>query len=208
MLGDECTQVAQTARVEAHPCRIGRRGWQRPGEGVSEVDWPEAGAGLPALAPRNERVSPVRLIDDVCSQGLKVVRAQQPEGGGIVEGDVQERLVKLAFGKLSGGPARVNRFSDSPQLPNASMGPREGLPCGDDARRVVTDLRHVGEADVLRLSSKPLAEQVDLRPAHHYQDRVTGTDRTPDERHRSGQELGHAGIKECLVAVPADGAFR
>jgi hypothetical protein len=53
----------------------------------------------------------VRLIDHVGRQRLKIVRAQQPEGSGSVEGDVQEGLEPGIRQPQPGTPG-IYRFAD------------------------------------------------------------------------------------------------
>jgi hypothetical protein len=62
------------------------------------------------------------------------------------------------------------------------MGVCECPPYGDDPPRIGADLGHVGETHVLGLSSQLAAQHVDLRSAHHDQDRIAGLDCPADER--------------------------
>lgn len=125
-------------------------------------------------------MGPVRLVDHLGGQRLKIVGAQQPEPGASLESGVQEGLIQLAFGKLSRGALGMYRFPDPPQLRDPGMVLDDGPPGGDEPPRLAAGTGHVGEAHVLRLSPQLPAEHADLRTAHRDEDRVTGTDRPAD----------------------------
>ena len=92
------------------------------------------------------RVAAVRLGDHVGSQGLDVVRAQQPQRDVRLDREVEQRLVDLALGDLGGPAAGPDRLTDAAHRAAAgAVLVEEAAPGGDDARRVVADLRHVHE---------------------------------------------------------------
>ena len=163
---------------------------------------------LPVLPAGDERVSPVSLIDHVGGQSLKIIGAQQPDRRGSVKGDVQQSFVELALGQLGRGTSRIYRFADPVQLRGSGVVLHEVSPHGDDPPGIAADLGHISEADLHGLGPQLLPEHPDLQTAHHHQDRVTRIDRPADERRRSGQELGRAGVQQRLVPVSADGLCR
>ena len=75
----------------------------------------------------------------------------------------------------------------------------ELVPGGDDARRVCTDVRHVGEEDSGSLLAERDLKHLDLFERLHDQHGFTGSHAVPDERYRAGDELGPARVEEGLV---------
>src|ERR1039458_1878356 len=172
--GHEPTHAAEAAGLEGHECRISGPGRHGPDERLGEIDGPERTARLPFVALGEERVRALRLLDHSGGQGLHVVRAQQPERRRRVEGDVQQRLMQLAFGKLHRGTIRAHRLADSPQLRGPGMNIHESPPRRDDPCRVAADGGHIGEAHLPGANSQLAPEHVDLRAAYYDEYRVTG----------------------------------
>src|ERR1700676_1631119 len=103
VLGNKRPQAAKFPCLEGYAGHVGRPGRHRAGKRAGEVDGLEGAASLPVFAPCDIGVGPVSLIDNVGGQRFQVVGTQQPEWSGSVEGDVQEGLMKLAFGEFGRG---------------------------------------------------------------------------------------------------------
>src|SRR6185312_16629355 len=121
------------------------------------------------------------------------------------EGDVQQRLVQLAFGEFGPGPPGIHRLTDPVQLPGAVVRPHEFPPGGDDPRGVAADLGHVGEPDPAGPGAEVPAQQLYLLAAHYDQRRGALGDRAAQERPGRGAEFRRAGVQQGLVPVAACG---
>jgi hypothetical protein len=143
------------------------------------------------------------LGDDAGVEGVDVVRAQQPEVLGALEGEVEQGLVALALDERLGAAVGPDRLADAPQPPALTgVGIDELAPRGDDARRVDADVGHVGEGHSLGLASELLAQPGDPGRADDDEDRLAGRDRLADPGQRPGEEAVVTRVEQRLVAEP------
>ena len=90
--------------------------------------------------------------------------------------------------------------SPTPRMGRAGAAGDEVAPGGDDARRVVAEVAHVDELDVLGGGAQAAAQRAQLRRLEGDHHRLAGGDAVLDERRDTVQERLRAGVEDGLVA--------
>jgi hypothetical protein len=107
------------------------------------------------------------LLEHVVVEPARVVWAQQRPGRSLVEGEVEQRLVRLAFDDLGTRPPGPDRLADTADRPAvAAVVGHERAPGGNDPRRVAPQPLHVDEPDRGRVGPEHALDQAALRRAH------------------------------------------
>jgi hypothetical protein len=118
----------------------------------------------------------------------------------MTEGDVQQRLVVLAFDQLVGTAPSPDRLADAAEPPAArEMAGRVVVPCRDDPPRVPTRLAHVGERDPRRVRTQFLLEGLDLVRRDHHEHRLATLEALPHESRNALHEVGPPGVEQGLM---------
>ncbi len=143
----------------------------------------------------------VRPGDHLGVERSGVVRAQERGGTGFGERQVEQRLVPLALHELGLAPTGPDRLPDAPDPPAGGRAPvHELTPRRYQARRVESDLAHVGEMDLARVACELRSEQLDLGLVDDHHDVIAGSERGLDEREDAGHELIVTVVEKRLVA--------
>ena len=189
--------------VEAHLVldRGGRRVGQRVGERLGDRLEPVEERALARDAVVDHGgMRPAGRGDDVGRERVGVVRADEPERGGVGEGEVEQGLVAMALDELRGAALRMDRLADAAQgAARAGVLGHEVPPRRDDPRRVRADVGHVGEEDVVGIAAERLAQGVDLGPADDDERRIAGREAVAKERAHLGDERVEPGVQVRLV---------
>src|SRR3954452_1732039 len=148
------------------------------------------------------------VVEDLPVEGRGVVRAQQPPGGGIGEGEVHEPFVPLGLDELgfaAPGPDVLADASNRRAL--REMLRHEVMPGRDDASGVAAEPRHVGEVDGAGLPVQLFLDQLGLEWADGHENRLARGHRVADEGNGARKELLVAAVEQRLVtelsAIPA-----
>src|ERR1700694_3723773 len=140
--------------------------------------------------------------DDSRVERCCVIGTQQPERYGVVEGDVEQRLMTMALGQFVGTAFGIDRFSDTTEaVALANVGVHKVTPGWNDASRIGAHVGHIGELNVPRSPPESRAQQTDLLGAHHDKGGLTGRDAVSNKARCASQELVLSGIEQRLMPV-------
>jgi hypothetical protein len=131
----------------------------------------------------------------------------QAKRPGLLEGNVDQRLVEHRLLDLRWCPADVDQLAESADATTRIL-VQQVAPQRQDAGRVATDLCHVNETDVAGALAEFLAQQGDLRLRDGNEHHLAGVDPGADERSGPAHELFIIGIDEGVVLKTGGGTVQ
>ena len=180
--GNQLAQSCKGATLKHHRGDVRLRLGQRLGERRLHLLLRSATVTFALVAVQPQpRVAAMCFLEHIVGKRTVSYGQEQMKARPISEGEVEKRLMTLALDQLRRATVGPNRLPDTADH-TTSVFVRELAPCRDDAARIGSHLRHIGEADDAGLADERVPQRLDLGGGQHGQRRLPRLGRLPQER--------------------------